>query len=132
MTKAIASTKPTTIKQSDAEFATISAAAQREDRCLAPPPKLKPAVRQKVAEKLIEAGLVREVRAKPGMPVWRREEETGIEYSLKLTAAGARAGAIRQADDRDQESRAATGGWVGAAEASWEQLNRGTDKRMAV
>ena len=96
MTKAIANTKPTTIKLSDAEFSMTSAAAQREDRCLTPPPNLKPAVRRKVAEKLIEAGLVREVRAKPGMPVWRREEETGIEYSLKLTAAGARAGAIRK------------------------------------
>jgi hypothetical protein len=109
MTKAIANTKHTTIKQSDAVFAMTSAAAQREDRCLAPPPKLKPAVRRKGAEKLIEAGLVREVRAKPGMPVWRREEETGIEYSLKLTAAGARAGAIREGDDRDQQSPEARG-----------------------
>ncbi len=78
MTKTITNTKSTKIKQSDAEFAMTSAAAQREDQCLAPSSKLKPAVRRKVSEKLKEAGLVREVRAKPGMPVWRREEETGI------------------------------------------------------
>ena len=35
----------------------------------------------------MKLGLVREVRAKAGMPVWRRDD-AGQSYALKLTAAG--------------------------------------------
>jgi len=37
---------------------------------------------------VLEAGLVREIKAKTGMEAWRRDEETGQAYSLKLTDAG--------------------------------------------
>ncbi len=43
---------------------------------------------QKIAAKLLTAGLVREIKAKAGMEVWRRDEETSEAYSLKLTDAG--------------------------------------------
>ena len=33
-------------------------------------------------------------QAKPGAPVWRRDDEAGQSYALKLTAAGAKAIAI--------------------------------------
>jgi hypothetical protein len=45
---------------------------------------------QKVFAKLSAEGLVKEVLAKAGAPVWRRDEEAGRSYSLKLTAAGLR------------------------------------------
>ena len=72
----------------------LSAAAQRDDRCLVPAPKLKGAAAQKIAGKLIAAGLVKEIKAKAGAPVWRRDDEAGISYGLTLTPAGAKAIAI--------------------------------------
>ena len=87
------------IKLSDTQLVTLSAAAQRDDRCLTPPEKLKGGAAHKVATKLIAAGLVKEVKAKAGAPVWRRDEQNGQSYALKLTAAGAKAIAVDPADD---------------------------------
>ena len=72
----------------------LSAAAQRNDRCLVAAPNVKAAAAQKIAGKLIASGLVKEIKAKPGAPVWRRNDEAGQSYALKLTAAGAKAIAI--------------------------------------
>ncbi|MGO9774881.1 MAG: DUF3489 domain-containing protein [Roseiarcus sp.] len=72
----------------------LKAAAQREDRVLVMPPNLKGAAAQKVAAKLIAAGLVKETKAKTGAPVWRRDAETEQSFALKLTAAGLKASAI--------------------------------------
>jgi hypothetical protein len=56
----------------------LSAAAQRDDRCLVPAPKLKGAAAQKIAGKLIAAGLVKEIKAKAGVWVWWCDDETGF------------------------------------------------------
>src|SRR5271166_4717632 len=82
------------IKLTDTQLMMLSAAAQRNDRCLVAAPNLKLAAAQKIASKLIGAGLVKEIRAKAGAPVWRRDDEAGLSYALKLTAAGAKAIAI--------------------------------------
>ena len=37
---------------------------------------------------------MKEIRAKAGAPIWRRDEETGHTYTLKLTAAGVKAIAV--------------------------------------
>ena len=84
---------------SDTQLVMLSAAAQRDDRCLTLPEKLKGAAAHKVATKLIAAGLVEEVKAKAGMPVWRRDEQDGQSYALRLTAAGAKAIAVNPDDD---------------------------------
>jgi hypothetical protein len=76
------------IKLTDTQLIILSAAARREDRCLVAPPKLKGGAAQKFAAKLLAARLVREIKARPGMPAWRRDEAAGRFYSLKLTAAG--------------------------------------------
>ena len=81
------------VKLTDAQLVMLSAAAQREDLCLIAPDKMKGAVLSKVSEKLVKLGLVREVRAKAGMPVWRRDD-AGQSYALKLTAAGLKAIAV--------------------------------------
>src|SRR5208283_4981082 len=47
--------------------------------------------------KLLEAGLVKEIRAKAGAPIWRRDDETGQTYAFKLTAASAEAIAVDEA-----------------------------------
>ena len=88
------------VKLTDAQLVMLSAAAQRENLCLTAPDKMKGAVLTKVSEKLVKLGLVREVRAKAGMPVWRRDE-AGQSYALKLTAAGLKAIAV---DDGSEEA----------------------------
>jgi hypothetical protein len=79
------------IKLTDTQIAMLSAAAQRDDRCLFTPQILKGSATRKLATKLIGAGLAKEIKAKPGAPVWRRSEQGGQCYALKLTAAGTRA-----------------------------------------
>jgi hypothetical protein len=69
----------------------LSAAAQREDHLLVAPKSLKGGAAQKVAKKLISVGLAKEIKAKSDNPIWRRDEESGASYALKLTPAGAKA-----------------------------------------
>ena len=89
-------------KLTDTQFAILSEASQRKDRCLIPPKTLKGGAAQKLAAKLLTAGLVREIKAKTGKEAWRRDEETGQAYSLKLTDAGLKAIA---ADEREFAAR---------------------------
>jgi Protein of unknown function (DUF3489) len=76
------------IKLTDTQLLTLSAAAQRQDHCIVAPPNLKGAAAQKFAAKLVAAGLVEEIRAKPSAHVWRRDDATGEAYALKLTTVG--------------------------------------------
>src|ERR1700754_3636242 len=89
------------IKLTDTQRVLLGAAAQREDLCLVAPPTLKGATAQKVASKLISAGLVKEVKAKASDPIWRRDEEAGASYALKLTTAGAKAIAVEAPAERE-------------------------------
>ena len=74
----------------------LCVAAQREDRCLEPSGDLKGSAARAFATKLIDAGLVREIRAKDGLPVWRVDKKAEQNYSLKLTAIGIKAAAEQQ------------------------------------
>jgi hypothetical protein len=95
------------IKLTNTQLVMLSAAAQRDDRCLVASPNLKGGAAQKVAAKLVGAGLAKEVRAEAGTPVWRRDKQAGQFYSLKLTAVGAKAIAI---DDRSAPEGTEDGG----------------------
>jgi tetratricopeptide (TPR) repeat protein len=88
------------VKLSDTQLVMLSAGGQREDLCLTAPDKMKGAILTKISEKLVKLGLVREVRAKAGMPVWRRDDD-GQSYALKLMAAGLKAIAV---DDGSEEA----------------------------
>ena len=57
------------VKLTDAQLVMLSTASQREDLCLTAPDKMKGAVLTKVGEKLVKLGLVREIRARAGMPL---------------------------------------------------------------
>jgi hypothetical protein len=83
-----------TPKLSDTQLVLLSAAAQREDHCLTPTSNLRGGAAHKVAEKLIAAGMVREIKAKTGTPVWRRDDAAALSLALKLTAAGLKAIAV--------------------------------------
>ena len=89
-------------KLSDTQLVLLSAAAQRDDHCLTTTPKLKGGAARNVAEKLIAAGLVEEIKAKAGTPVWRRDEETTQSFALRLTAAGLKAIAVDDAAIEEQ------------------------------
>jgi hypothetical protein len=82
------------IKLTDTQIVILSAAARRGDRCLVPPKSLKGNAAQMIATKLLAAGLVKEIKAKPGMAIWRRDDEAGQSFALKLTAAGLKAIAV--------------------------------------
>jgi hypothetical protein len=90
-----------TVKLTDAQLVMMSAAGQRKDRCLSAPATIKGAALTKVGVKLAKLGLAREIEAKPGAPIWRRDD-AGQGYALKLTAAGLKAIAV------DVESRGAS------------------------
>ncbi len=95
-------------KLTDIQLAILSGASQREDRCLIAPKNLKGGAAQKVAAKLLAAGLAREIKARTGMALWRRDEEAGQAYSLKLTAAGLKAIAADEGDSRPSASMGAS------------------------
>src|SRR4029077_501366 len=80
-------------KLTETQLVMMSAAAQRKDHCLSAPATIKGAALSKVSAKLAKLGLIREIEAKPGAPIWRRDE-AGQGYALKLTAAGLKAIAV--------------------------------------
>jgi hypothetical protein len=76
-----------TLRLSDTQLIALSGAAQREDGVIAVYDRLKGAAAQKFMSTLIEKGLAREVRAKPGMSVARRDED-GRAVALVVTKQG--------------------------------------------
>jgi len=70
----------------DTQLVLLSAASQRHDHCLVPLTGPKRSQAQRAVTKLLDAGLVKEIRAKAGAPIWRRDDETGQTYAVKLTA----------------------------------------------
>jgi hypothetical protein len=88
-------------KLTDTQLVTLSAASQRDDRGVVLPPKLKGSAAQKLVAKLIDHGLVEEVRARGDLPVWRRDEHNrGI--ALRITKRGLKAIAVEE-DPVDQQ-----------------------------
>ena len=74
-------------KLTNTQVAVLTSACQREDGLATRPTSLRPGAAAKVAARLIELGLVREVRAKGDAPAWR-EDEQGRAYGLKILKVG--------------------------------------------
>ena len=89
-------------KLTDTQLVLLSAALQRDDHCLTPPTGARLGPARKAAGKLLEAGLVKEVRTRKDAPVWRRDEEAEQAFALKLTAAGLKAIAAEANDDGEE------------------------------
>ena len=89
-------------KLNDTQLVLLSAASQREDHCLTPPTGTRLGPARKAAARLLDAGLVKEVRARKDAPVWRRDEDANLAFSLKLTAAGVKAIAAEASEDSDE------------------------------
>jgi hypothetical protein len=95
------------VKLTDAQHVMMSAAAQRKDHCLSAPATIKGAALSKVSAKLVKLGLAREIEAKPGAPIWRRDD-AGQGYALKLTGAGLKAIAVDEGSQDTIEPNEAT------------------------
>ena len=74
-------------KLTASHLAILASACRRDDGAILLPSNLKRAAAAKAGAKLVELGLVRELRAKGDMPAWR-EDEQGHAYSLKILKAG--------------------------------------------
>lgn len=83
------------VKLSDAEIELMSGAGRRDDRSLEPPESMNEETLQETAASLIAGGYAREIRAKGGKRVWRRDEEMKKSFALKLTAAGMKANLLK-------------------------------------
>jgi hypothetical protein len=99
MTK-LTTRKSTSTKLTDTQLIVLSRAAQREDGAATLPEGMTENAARKIAATLIQKALVREIRAKPGMPVWGRSEE-GRSHALIITKLGRTA--IKVEDDRLSE-----------------------------
>jgi Protein of unknown function (DUF3489) len=90
------------VKLTDTQLLLLSAASQRDDRALEPPPKLSGGAAGKVVAKLLTEGLVEEIRARGELPVWRRDDDG--PRTLHITKKGL---AAIQVDDEPAEAGAA-------------------------
>jgi len=74
-------------KLTETQRIVLSAAARRADRCVVLLPRLKGAAAQRVVKKLVDLGLIEEVRAGGDLPVWRRDHN-GCPIALRTTSDG--------------------------------------------
>jgi hypothetical protein len=77
----------TMAKLTDTQRIVLSKASQRDDGAAVVPDRMNKAAAAKVAASLIGRKLMREVRAKLGVPVWRTTED-GRTLALLITRAG--------------------------------------------
>lgn len=82
----------------DSQLILLSRSAQRDDGALEGNGSMNPGAAAKVAGALIRKKLMREVRTKPGMPEWRRDED-GRRWSLLITRAGRKAIGVEDGPD---------------------------------
>lgn len=90
-------------KLTDTQLVVLSKAAARDDGLAVVPAKMNKAAASKVGSSLAARKLMRELKAKPGMPVWR-EDEDGRAISLMITRAGRDAIGIEDAADASVEA----------------------------
>jgi hypothetical protein len=62
-------------KLTDTQLIVLSKAARREDGAAGVPDRMNKAAAAKVGASLVVRRLMREIRAKPGMPVWRMDDQ---------------------------------------------------------
>jgi hypothetical protein len=98
--KKLTTRKSTSPRLTDIELIVLSDAAQREDGAATLPDGMTEKAAQKLATTLVEKALVREIRAKPGMPVWKRIEK-GHSHALIITKLGRTA--IKAEDEGESE-----------------------------
>ena len=94
-------------KLTDTQLVVLSKAAARDDSLAVVPQKMNKAAASKVGSSLVARKLMRELKAKPGMPVWR-EDEDGRGISLMITRAGRDAIGVEDEAEAGKEAAAPT------------------------
>jgi len=94
-------------KLTDPQLVVLSKAAARDDGLAVVPGKMNKGAASKVGSSLVSRKLMRELRAKPGMPVWR-EDEDGRGISLMITRAGRDAIGVEDEAEASKEAAAPT------------------------
>ena len=87
-------------KLTDTQLIVLSKAAARDDGIAIIPPKMNRAAASKVGSSLIARKLMREVRSKSGMPVWR-EDDDNRSVSLMITRVGRDAIGVEDVDSAE-------------------------------
>lgn len=88
------------VKLTDTQLVLLSAASQREDRGIVIPENLKGAVAKKVVAKLVQSGLIQEVRKTGSLQEWRREDGNG-SFALIISDDGLQAIGVEPASEAD-------------------------------
>ena len=97
-------------KLTDTQLILLSNAAQRDDHAAVLPERMNRGFAMRAATSLVARKLAREVRAKPGMPVWRIDEN---ERPLSLVIMKAGREAIGVEASEDAASAPVSGGKIG-------------------
>ena len=107
----------------------LSAAAAREDGAASA--SLGKAAARNVGSSLVARKLLREIRSKPGMPIWR-EDEKGRAYSLVITQAGRAAVGGDNAEKQASTSKKGKSGSLIPARARAACPRAGTKQALIV
>ena len=91
-------------KFTDTQLIMLSKAAARDDGIAVVPAKMSKPAASKVGASLVARKLMRETRSKPGMPVWR-ENDDGRPISLMITRAGRDAIGVDEGEKAKQAPR---------------------------
>jgi Protein of unknown function (DUF3489) len=91
-------------KFTDTQLIMLSKAAARDDGIAVVPPKMNKAAASKVGASLLARKLMRVTRSKPGMPVWRADDD-GRPISLMITRAGRDAIGVDEGEKAKQAPR---------------------------
>jgi hypothetical protein len=95
-------------KLTDTQLVVLSTASQREDHGVKLPSNLKGGAARKFVGRLIDTGLVEEIRARAELPVWRRDEDNR-PMALRITKRGLKAIQVED-DPRPSKEQASDGG----------------------
>jgi Protein of unknown function (DUF3489) len=90
------------VKLTDNQLIVLSKAAASEDGAAVLPLTMNKAAAAKIGSSLIGRKLMREIRSKPGMPVWHGDAD-GRSMSLVITRAGRNAIDINEPDESYQQ-----------------------------
>ena len=90
-------------KLTDSQLIVLAAAVARDDGAASVPAKMNRAAASKVGSCHATRKLMREIKAKPDMPVWR-EDEDACAYSLVITAAGRKAIKVEEETEASVQS----------------------------
>jgi hypothetical protein len=121
-------------KLTDTQLVVLSTASQRGDHGVVLPSSLKGGAAHRLVGKLIDTGLVEEVRARAELPVWRRDEDNR-PMALRITKRGLKAIQVED-DPHPGKEQASDGGQAlsddgAAVDANTSRSNADRRRRKA-